>query len=169
MAADFFSFYYKNEDRAEFEQFQRITGINVTKEDDLTSLLFTKLMDKESPEIIKILLKNGANINAKIIVGLKPHTPLMTAIAFYFNNAADIIKLLVEFGADINARNEYGYTPLMFAVIQGNIEATKTLVELGADVTVKDNEGKTALDYTKDSITEEILKKAIDKIAKQRD
>lgn len=177
---------------------KKITGKNRGIDNDLTSLLFEQIMNKESPEKIKELLEKGADVNAQTIIGLKHHTPLMSAIAFYFDVDADIIKLLIDFGANVNARNEYGSTPLIFAAVQRNIEAIKilvklgadidakndngntplicatitnapsevikTLIELGADVTVKNNEGKTAFDYTKDSVTVEVLKKAIDKI-----
>ena len=132
---------------------------NNEKEKDLTALLFKKLMDKESPEVIKALLENGADVNAKTIVGLNIHTPLMTAIAFCFDTDADIIKLLIEFGANVNAKDAYGSTPLFFATLQHNLEAIKILIEFGADVNTKNNNGKIALDYAKDSATEEILKK----------
>lgn len=140
---------------------QDIVDIRKNKMDDLTALLFEQLMDKESPEVIKPLLEKGADVNAKINTGHRIHTPLTTAIAFYFGTDADIIKLLVEFGANVNPKNACGFTPLFFATLQRNLEAIKILIELGADVNAKNNEGKTALDCAKDSATKEILKKAM--------
>ncbi|TEY48072.1 hypothetical protein BOTCAL_0298g00130 [Botryotinia calthae] len=45
-----------------------------------------------------------------------------------------VIDLLVKRGASIFTRNENGYTPLVIAVKEGNIEVTKYLISLGANI-----------------------------------
>ena len=56
-----------------------------------------------SPEIVRILVEGGANVNARCIYGL---TPLHHA------GSLEIAVFLVEHGADVNARDNYGRTPL---------------------------------------------------------
>lgn len=63
----------------------------------------------------------------------------------------DILEQLINKHADINAKDEFGYTPLDYAVVNGNAEAVaeavKVLLQHGADVNAKDNEEFTALHY----------------------
>jgi ankyrin repeat protein len=46
----------------------------------------------------------------------------------------DVVKVLVEAGANVNARSKTGFTPLLFAVRQGDIESARLLLAGGADV-----------------------------------
>jgi ankyrin repeat protein len=55
----------------------------------------------------KVLLQNGADINAK---GQYDATPLM--MAAWCKASAEIIHLLVEYGADVYARDDLGRTVL---------------------------------------------------------
>ena len=45
---------------------------------------------------------------------------------------------------DINRRLTWGYTPLIKAAVDGNLEECKRLKAAGADLTLKDNSGKMA-------------------------
>jgi ankyrin repeat protein len=50
-------------------------------------------------------------------------------------NNATVIKVLAEAGADIRAQSNTGrFTPLMFAVRAGHLEATRALLDAGANV-----------------------------------
>lgn len=64
----------------------------------------------------------------------------------HFSSATGIIDQMKEDLKDknqkIDAENFMGWTPLMFAVRNGQIEATKLLLEKGADVTKKNNMGE---------------------------
>jgi len=60
-------------------------------------------------KVLRFLIKNGADVNAKIPSG---DTPLMAAV---LQNHYSIVKLLVENGADINIRNPCGATALHLA------------------------------------------------------
>jgi ankyrin repeat protein len=44
-----------------------------------------------------------------------------------------IAKLLVEHGADVHARSKGGFTPLLFAVQQGDVQSAGILLNAGAD------------------------------------
>jgi len=58
------------------------------------------------------------------------------------------VRSALDAGANVNARNSYDQTPLMMAIIGGNLEAAKYLVERGADITLQDKDGDTALNYS---------------------
>ncbi len=107
-----------------------------------------------SVEIIETLLNNGA----KLLADSNGITPLMDA----FTNpqqeeAFAIAQLYLQHGANIEAKDNWGRTPLMYAVANSNTEGVKLLLENGTDVSVKDNEGRTALFYAKSSEVIELL------------
>ena len=97
----------------------------------------------ENPEVTKLLLDAGADVNARDKNGC---TPLIWAAVF--NENPEVTKVLIDAGANVNARSEYGTTPLMHAAwYNQNPEVIKVLLDAGADGRVKDNAGKTAFDY----------------------
>ena len=72
---------------------------------------------------VKILIENGANVNAKTIEGMttgafmrdvrsRGETPLHRAAAYADE---DIISYLIENGADVSAKDAFGYSPLSWA------------------------------------------------------
>ncbi|MDB2414326.1 ankyrin repeat domain-containing protein [Rickettsiales bacterium] len=46
---------------------------------------------------------------------------------------------------NINEKDEFGRTPLISSVVEGNLENIKTLINKGADLNAVDEEGRTAL------------------------
>jgi ankyrin repeat protein len=116
-------------------------------------------------EAIKLLITHGANVNAK--EAARGQTALMRAISDHQPQAA---RLLIEAGADLRARtavakhfvqlccSEYngdtrgtawvdygGFTPLLFAAREGDVEAAKYLLAAGANVNDVGADGATAL------------------------
>jgi len=72
-----------------------------------------KLLDSSTEgqlEIVRLLIKAGADVNAKNFYG---STPLIYAS---MNGNIDIVKMLIEVGADVNAKNKFGNTALMCAI-----------------------------------------------------
>jgi len=57
------------------------------------------------------------------------------------------VQVLIEDGADINdqSKSEYGFTPLIVAVMLKNITMVQLLLENGADVNLQDIAGAKAL------------------------
>lgn len=69
---------------------------------------------KDSAEIVRLLLENGANLEIKAKEEFKA-TPLMWA-AYW--GLYDMARLLLEEGADVNAPDSYGSTPLDGASVE---------------------------------------------------
>lgn len=72
----------------------------------------------------------------------------------YLHQAADTedtppksIQFLIDKGLDVNAVDNYGYTPLMYAVRQRNVEVIRVLLKNGAEKLIEhqDNDGISAL------------------------
>ena len=119
-------------------------------------------------DAVSALLMHGANANA--VENARGQTALMWAVA---ERHADVVKLLIEHGADIRARSNVqrrfvrmsnllagsaaytnaavaeedqgGFTPLLFAARDGDLESARLLVAAGADVNDTAPSGRSAL------------------------
>ena len=108
-------------------------------------------------EIIKLLLENGANVNEPSSNDKNPYnTPLMIAA---WGGKLEEVKLLVENGACINQQDKgNGFTALIKATYQKQVDIVKFLLEKNADTTICSFERKTALDYAYEKNYQEIIK-----------
>ena len=68
----------------------------------------------------------------------------------------DIATLLLSRGADVNIQNDYGQSPLHFAVHNSKVSMVQLLLQNGADVNAKSERG-TALDIAKNRKDTEII------------
>jgi len=121
-------------------------------------------------ETVKLLLEAGAEVNAA--EGEKGQTALMWAVA---ERKPEVVKVLVEQEADVHARSKIiplretfttesanifgssyaptvhfpkttgGFTPLLFAAQQGDVESARILLAAGADVNEATEEDGSAL------------------------
>jgi ankyrin repeat protein len=80
-------------------------------------------------EAIKLLLDHGADPNAKETG--RGQTALMWALD---QKHLDAARLLIGHGADVIAHSKNGFTPLLFAAKQGDIETIRMLLKAGAKV-----------------------------------
>lgn len=80
-------------------------------------------------EVAKILLDAGASAQALY----RDNTSTIFAAAT--NNSPKLIQLLIDHGADMDQTNQYGHSPLSWAVFDGNYEAAEILQENGASLT----------------------------------
>ncbi len=88
---------------------------------------------RNSKEIIKLLIKKGANIEVK---DDENWTPLMCAAHF---NSKEVVELLLEKGANIEAKDNEGETALIRAAYNDSKEVTKLLIKKGANINEKNN------------------------------
>jgi len=134
----------------------------------------TLLHGVRSVEMAKLLVENGADVNAKMLyLGT---TPLHLAakngeaevVKILISSGADVnvtmrytgatalheaakhgrvevVKILIDSGADVNAGNEYKETPLYEAVRFGNVEVVNLLISSGADVNARNEPDSTPL------------------------
>lgn len=92
-----------------------------------------------SYKILKELINNGANVNARIASGT---TPLMAACVI--GNQCMAVELLAS-GADPNIQDNCGVTPLMIVSCGGNIDMVCELLKYGANVNIFDKYGNSPL------------------------
>lgn len=86
------------------------------------------------------------------IFNKKKYNDYLLRYAFYGDFST--VKYLIEKkGANINCTDVNGYTPLMHAVIGGQLQIIKYLIEAGADIDIKNIYGKTVLDIMKEKGT----------------
>jgi len=106
---------------------------------------------RQDIDMVTKALNDGANVNA---VSTQGHTALhaLTSGGGPYDNGKllPIADLLISRGANVNAKAGDGMTPLMWAVLAGNIEMMKRLLDAGADITIKHSNGKTALDMARE-------------------
>ena len=120
-----------------------------------------------NPEIVKLLLKNGAKDSVNKASTKHGKTPLYWAC---WNNNLEIVKLLLDNGAkeSVNKANAYGKTPFYWACWENNPEVIKLLLENGAKDSVNkvDNYGESPLYWVcyKDNL--EMVKLLLDNGAK---
>ncbi len=88
-------------------------------------------VETDNDEIIKMLLKAGANIE---YTGYFGDTPLMYAVQSKKYIAAET---LIKAGANVNFKGDYGETPLVIAIRQKDFAMIKLLTENGADTKIK--------------------------------
>jgi ankyrin repeat protein len=117
---------------------EKRVDVNAVQADGTTALHWA--VDRESGEIVQLLIRAGANVMATNRYGA---TPLWLAS---LNGNAGTIGMLLEAGADAASSSTDGETALMVAARTGRIEAVNALLARGVDVNVKENwRGQTAL------------------------
>lgn len=106
-----------------------------------------------SVECLQLLIKTGANVNAKNEMGC---TPLHGAAECNSSDRArgwyskssrsrECLRILLEAGADVNAKSKCGWTPLHHASYYGTRECFQILFEAGADPNIENDLGDTPL------------------------
>ncbi|XP_064600796.1 poly [ADP-ribose] polymerase tankyrase-like [Liolophura sinensis] len=95
-------------------------------------------------QVVKVLLKHGANINAQISIGKFRLTPLMLATD---QGHYELVRYLVDNGAVVKQRDRLGRTALIHAVMNGHTHIASYLLNLGANPNTADSSNNTAIHY----------------------
>lgn len=132
-------------DAAEAGQLERLERLLKMGENvDIQNLPFQQrplhlAVYNEHPEIVEMLLRYGADVNARMNNG---QTPLF--VASYFGDVRSM-KMLIEHGAEVNVKDHLGNTPLHKAAEGDSPEAVKLLLKHGAELHAVDSERNTPL------------------------
>jgi len=105
------------------------------------STILIETIKSQKVEIIKYLIKNGADINKANSAGV---TPLMFAI-MYFPEKLEIVDFMLNHQAKTNVKDKKGNTPLTGAVGAGRAEAVKLLIKHNTNVNEQNRRGVTPL------------------------
>lgn len=135
------SIYCKN-DRKLGKAIKKGADVNRLDEFGSTPLMNAIIAEYADIKIVKMLIGNGADVNAKDTV--QCWTPLHFAVR---EGHFDIVKLLLESGAVIDAQDAFGNTPLIEAVMsfKGDPQIIEILLAYGADKNIKNKEGVSPL------------------------
>jgi hypothetical protein len=106
------------------------------------TILYYAARHNPNPEVVKLLMASGADVNAKYKEDGEPVLSLAAG-----NKNPEIVQMMVASGADVNARNDSGHTVLMTAAVNSNPDVAKALIAYGADVNASDSNGWTPLMY----------------------
>jgi len=99
-------------------------------------------MRNDNPEVVKALLKEGADPNAREDLWER------TALHWAARNSTNpvTVKVLLAAGAELNARDDWKHTPLHLAALRNeNPEVVEALLAAGADQTAQSKKSKTPL------------------------
>ena len=127
----------KNDSAAVKRLLESGTNPNVRDADDTPALMAAVL--ESSPDVVKLLLSRGADVNAASKAGL-------TALMWSMPDAAKA-KLLIDAGANVNARSttQQRTALLIAASYPSSTAALQLLLDHGADIHAKDRLGVHAL------------------------
>uniref|UniRef100_UPI003F4B811D ankyrin repeat domain-containing protein n=1 Tax=Brachyspira catarrhinii TaxID=2528966 RepID=UPI003F4B811D len=148
------NFLYKKYNKNHTQELKNI--INLIKENyknlDMQYIL-TEASKKLCIEIIELVLRLGADINAKNKYG---YTALCEACLELDNNPKEstinkrleIVKYLINRGADVNGKSDFNFTPLIYASSSsGSLIIVDYLVRNGAEINFNNSYGYSPLCY----------------------
>lgn len=140
-------------------------GANHAAADKLGMTALHAAVDTDKTNLVKALIRQTANVNARLTKGLPFRRGDYVARAYYVgatplwlaakDGKLELIRLLADAGADTRLGTEGGITPLMVAAGLGQtdsrmppegrmLEAVQYLVGLGGDVNERSRSGQTA-------------------------
>ncbi|WP_196158702.1 ankyrin repeat domain-containing protein [Reinekea sp. G2M2-21] len=102
-----------------------ITALNEADDQNKLNTLRMLITQNASPDLIETV---AHSVNDKTQL-YSPETPISLAI-----NHPDIVSMLINAGFEVDHANEFGKTPLFYAIQFNQHETVKVLLENGADV-----------------------------------
>ena len=115
------------------------------------SALYNAIGKMKAAQLVRLLLRYGANPNQQDDKGQTPLIKLVTAMIHFSVDEVELAETLLSYGADPNLPDYKGYTALMY-YLHRNKSLFKYILEAGADPNQKDNEGNTVFTYFPESV-----------------
>ena len=107
-------------------------GANINKYEYLYEPPLHEAIRAKNLEMIKFLLKHGANPNQ--------NSPQNSALHLAVRRGyIDIVQLLLEHGSDLNFQDSCGRTSLFIATEESDYDMIKFLLDRGVNTNIKDN------------------------------
>ena len=133
-----------NEGRAFLKEFVRANG----GKSGQARISLLDAIDQDDPDAVREHLKSGIDPDESFV---PPGIPFAGASALHIaalKNDRELVSILLESGADIDirARDDYGGSPLEWAVFFGVKDMAVFLVESGADLNARNVVGTTPID-----------------------
>ena len=125
------------------------SGVNISKNDHHHCTPLFRAAEAGNLPVVNLLLDAGANPD---VHGNGGYTALHTAAG----QKPEIIEALLKASKEVNARDQYGNTPLHFAV--GNPEVCLKLLKAGASIMAVNIHGQTPLDLARVRNQETVVK-----------
>ncbi|KAI0387576.1 hypothetical protein F5Y04DRAFT_286680 [Hypomontagnella monticulosa] len=100
-------------------------------------------LDQEHREVLKVLLRAGANPNAK---GRQGTTRLYQAAAV---GDIEMVRFLLEFGVNPSITTKFGWSPLHWAANGGKLDCIEALIDAGAKLSPVSDQLTTPLDMAR--------------------
>ena len=132
--------------RGQLEEVQRLVAAGATVDardpENRTSLMWAAF--NGHTDVVAYLLRKGAELEAKDAGG---RTALLYSSSGPF---ATTVELLLEKGAEVDVRGSLeGFTALMTAAAEGQVEVVRLLLAHGADPSLEDKDGDTAESFAR--------------------
>ena len=104
------------------------------------------------PQVLATLLEAGADVSARATNSfVREVQPLHSAAA---RRNSECCRLLLDAGADVDARQGGGFTPLMAAAQDGDVELATLLLRMGADASMRgETAGRHSISLAQETIT----------------
>lgn len=98
--------------------------------------------ERASEPVVELLLRHGAQMLPDA-EGLYPQHLVARS-----GKSSNLLLLLKQYGADLDQADKlYGWTPLVHAASEGNVDCLQTLLRIGVDAHVVDEKGLPAMYY----------------------
>ncbi|MCK4821544.1 ankyrin repeat domain-containing protein, partial [bacterium] len=120
------------------------SGINVKHRDKRGYTPIHKVAEKLNINICKLLIANGADINAASNDGTTPLLLTLKNLRRDYRETKKVLQLL-DLGASVNHADPLGNTPLHYAVSNADQEVYEKIFKKGGKLNVTNNNGETPL------------------------